>query len=84
MRIKLCDPSAAQYPFEFKIGDKVRFKRDSNTGVITSGDCYFAVPDHGYSIFYEINRSDGVHWIAQPGDIELLPKNYVAFRKRSW
>ena len=81
MRIRLCDLSVNPHPFEFRIGDKVRFKRDSTIGVVTAGDCFFAVPEHGYSIFYEIDQSDGVHWIAQPGDIELLSENKLSTKR---
>jgi hypothetical protein len=77
MKAKLSGPDAYKCPFEFKIGDKVRFKSGgSPTGIVEEGECECDFPTPGpFSIVYQIRRSDGIPWTAKQQDIELLPED---------
>ncbi len=69
MRIKLGEADSWQHLFKFKIGDIIRLKRNSTTGVVISADCFTDLSP--YAIFYRIRLSEeGRGLLAMEDDIE--------------
>lgn len=74
LRAWLTDENASQFPFTFKVGDRVRFVRKPElTGTVEEGIFAGDWPDGGHTIrFYIVSDKDGTQWEAEPGEIEII------------
>jgi|RhiMetdeSRZDD1v2_1073273.scaffolds.fasta_scaffold507998_4 hypothetical protein len=66
----LSDNPGPQVPFRFRLGDRVVSTLNGDVGVIVWGRCRYTVGGGDYADIYEVQRPDGLHFLAKQSEIK--------------